>query len=147
VTVFDVTATLDNETEAAALVEIARVLKPGGFLFWREPALMFLYGGPHDQATHVYRRYNTGAFSQRLRRMGVEPLRLSYSNTLLFPIALVRRLASKLVPGDKPLRSDVRAMAEPLNSILAWVLSREAPLVAKSGLPIGLSVLTLAKKE
>jgi ubiquinone/menaquinone biosynthesis C-methylase UbiE len=147
VTVFDVTATLDNETEAAALVEIARVLKPGGYLFWREPALMFLYGGPHDQATHVYRRYNTGAFSQRLRRMGVEPLRLSYSNTLLFPIALVRRLASKLVPGDKPLRSDVRAMAEPLNSILAWVLSREAPLVAKSGLPIGLSVLTLAKKE
>ena len=147
VTVFDVTATLDNQTETAALGEIARVLKPGGYLFWREPALQFLYGGPHDRATHVYRRYNTGAFEQRLRRMGVKPLRLSYSNTLLLPVALVRRLVSKLMPGDAPLRSDVRPVAEPLNGALAWVLSREAPLVAGSGLPIGLSVLTLARKE
>jgi ubiquinone/menaquinone biosynthesis C-methylase UbiE len=147
VTVFDVTATLDNETETEALEEIARVLKPGGYLFWREPALMFLYGGPHDQATHVYRRYNTGAFSKRLKRMGLTPERLSYSNTLLFPVALARRLASKLLPGDAPLRSDVRPVPQPLNGILEWILSREAPLVAKSGLPIGLSVLTLARKE
>ncbi len=147
VTVFDVTATLDNETEAAALKEIARVLKPGGHLFWREPALMFLYGGPHDKATRVHRRYNTGAFSERLRRIGLKPQRLSYSNTLLFPIALAWRLVSKLMPGDAPLRSDVRPMPEPLNSLLAWILSWEAPLVAKAGLPIGLSVLTLAKKE
>jgi SAM-dependent methyltransferase len=147
VTVFDVTATLDDATEAAALQEVARVLKPGGYLFWREPALQFLYGGPHDKATHVYRRYNTGAFTQRLRRMGLKPLRLSYSNTLLLPVALVRRLASKLLPGDAPLRSDVRPVPEPLNGILARVLSLEAPLVAGSGLPVGLSVLTLAEKE
>ncbi|HLG10259.1 MAG TPA: class I SAM-dependent methyltransferase [Dehalococcoidia bacterium] len=147
VTMFEVAATLDNETEAAALTEIGRVLRPGGYLFWREPALMFLYGGPHDKATHVYRRYNAGAFSERLRRMGLTPQRLSYDNMLLFPIALARRLASKLLPGNAPPRSDVRAMPEPLNGILAWVLSQEAPLVARSGLPIGLSVLALAKKE
>jgi SAM-dependent methyltransferase len=147
VTVFDVTATLDDATEAAALREIARVLKPGGQLFWREPALMFLYGGPHDKATHVYRRYNAGAFTSRLKRMGLKPQRISYSNTLLFPIAAVRRLLSKLLPGDAPLRSDVRPVPEPLNSALAWLLSLEAPLVAGSGLPIGLSVLALARKE
>ena len=147
VTVFDVTLTLDNEAEAAALKEIARVLKPGGYFFWREPALMFLHGGPHDRATHAYRRYNTGAFAERLGRMGLKPQRLSYANTLLLPIALVGRLASKLRSSEAPPRSDVRPVPEPLNSILAGILSLEAPLIAKFGLPIGLSVLTLAKKE
>ena len=55
------------------------MLKPGGYLFWREPALMFLYG-PHDKATHVQRRYNTGAFAEKSGAMGLKPLRLSYSN-------------------------------------------------------------------
>jgi SAM-dependent methyltransferase len=147
VTVFDVTATLDNETEGRALDEIARVIKPGGYLFWREPALMFLYGGPHDRATHVYRRYDTGGFASRLKRMGLKPQRLSYANMLLFPVAALRRLLSKVMPGAAPLRSDVRPVPGPLNACLGWILAREAPLVAKSGLPIGLSVLTLARKE
>jgi hypothetical protein len=56
-------------------------------------------------------------------------------------------MASKLLPGDAPLRSDVRPVAEPLNKLLEGILSLEARLVARSGLPIGLSVLTLARKE
>ena len=147
VTMFDVAATLDNGNEAEALDEIARVLKPGGYLFWREPALMFLYGGPHDKATHVHRRYDKKSFGERLRRMGLRPLRLSYDNMILFPIAALRRLLSRMLQGNLPLRSDVRPVPEPLNGFLAWILSREAPQVAQSGLPIGLSVLTLARKE
>jgi SAM-dependent methyltransferase len=146
VTVFDVTTTLDNETETAALQEVARV-EAGGHLFWREPALQFLHGGPHDRATHAHRRYGKKSFADRLRQMGLKPRRLSYANMLLFPVALVGRLVSKLTDGNKPPRSDVRPVPEPLNSLLAGVLSLEAPLIAKSGLPIGLSVLTLAQKE
>ena len=147
VTIFDVATTLDSETETAALQEVARVLKPGGHLFWREPALQFLHGGPHDRATHAHRRYDKKSFGERLKRMGLKPLRLSYANMLLFPIALVGRLVSKFTDGNKPPRSDVRPVPGPLNSLLAAVLSLEAPLVAKAGLPIGLSVLTLAQKE
>jgi hypothetical protein len=66
---------------------------------------------------------------------------------LLLPLAALRRLLSKAVPGNVPPRSDVRPVPEPLNSCLAWLLSSEACLVARSGLPIGLSVLTLAQKE
>jgi len=147
VTVFDVTTTLDNATETAALQEVARVLKPGGHLFWREPALQFLHGGPHDRATHAHRRYDMKSFGDRLRQVGLKPRRLSYANRLLFPIALVGRLFSKIRPDDRPPRSDVRPVPEPLNSLLAAILSLEAPLVAKFGLPVGLSVLTLAQKE
>lgn len=146
VTMFDVLATLNDVDEHAALHEIARVMKPGGHLFWREPAHMFLYG-PHDRATHVYRRYSRRAFRDRLSSMGLTPIRLSYANSFLFPVAVVRRLLAKRLDDNGPPRSDVREMPEPLNTILAQVLSLEAPLIARGGLPIGLSVLTLAQKE
>lgn len=146
VTVFDVLATLTDEDEHEALGEIARVLKPGGFLFWREPGHMFLYG-PHDRATHVKRRYNRKEFLRRLEIMGMEPLRLSYSNAFLFPVAVARRLLARLRDDGAMGESDVQPMPEPLNTVLTWVLSAEAPIVASRGLPIGLSTLVLARKR
>jgi len=145
VTVFDVLAILSPDQEARALRELSRVIKPGGYLFWREPAFMFLHG-PHDHATHVQHRYTKREMAERLDCMGLCPLRLSYSNTILFPIAFARRMLARLRPAAGPPRSDVRPVPEPLNSILAAVLSAEAPLVARFGLPLGLSVLALARK-
>ena len=145
VTVFDVLAILDTASEKQALAEITRVLKPGGFLFWREPAFMFLYG-THDRATHVKHRYNVPEFRQRLDALGFTPLRLSYANTFLFPVALVRRLAGKFSNGANP-RSDVRPVPAPLNAALEKVLAAEAPLITSRGLPFGLSVMGLAQKR
>jgi ubiquinone/menaquinone biosynthesis C-methylase UbiE len=146
VTIFDVFATLTDEDEAMALKETARVLKPGGFVFWREPGHMFLYG-PHDRATHVKRRYNRKEFQRRLDRIGMEPLRLSYSNTFLFPVAVARRLLAKVRDDGSMGQSDVQPMPEPLNSVLAWILSAESAFVASRGLPIGLSTLAMARKR
>jgi ubiquinone/menaquinone biosynthesis C-methylase UbiE len=146
VTIFDVLAILTPEEEKQALNEIARVLKPGGHLFWREPAHMLLHG-PHDQATHVKHRYNKGEFRRLLRQNGLTPLRLSYSNSFLFPVAVTRRMIAKLVKPKGPPRSDVRPVPEPLNSLMAQLIGAEAPLVTRYGLPIGLSVLTLARKQ
>jgi hypothetical protein len=145
-TIFDVYATLDDADEAAALKETARVLKPGGFLFWREPGHMFLHG-PHDRATHVKRRYNKGEFRKRLNSMGLDPLRLSYSNSFLFPVVAVRRLLAKMRDDGSMGHSDVQPMPEPLNTILGAILSAEAPIVANRGQPMGLSTLTLAQKK
>ena len=145
-TIFDVYATLDDADEAAALKETARVLKPGGFLFWREPGHMFLHG-PHDRATHVLRRYNKKEFKKRLESMGLEPLRLSYSNSFLFPVAVVRRLLQKLRDDGSMGHSDVEPMPEPLNTIMGWIVAAEAPIVASRGIPMGLSTLTLAQKK
>ena len=146
VTIFDVYATLSDEDEAAALTETARVLKPGGFLFWREPGHMFLHG-PHDRATHVKRRYNKNEFLKRLDAMGMQPMRLSYSNSVLFPVAAVRRLIARARDDGSMGHSDVQPMPEPLNTLLGWVLTAEAPIVASRGLPMGLSTLTLAQKR
>ena len=145
VTVFDVFYSLDDADEARALREIARVLKPGGQLLWREPALTFLFG-PHDVATHGRRRYTAGGLRDRLRRVGLQPLRLSYANSLLLPVAIARRMLAKLQPEDASPRSDVRPVPEPLNGVLARLLSWEAPLIERFGLPVGLSVMALAQK-
>jgi ubiquinone/menaquinone biosynthesis C-methylase UbiE len=145
VTIFDVFATLDDADQNAALKEVARVLRPGGFLFWREPGHMFLHG-PHDRATHVLRRYNTKLFKSYLTAIGLKPLRLSYSNSFLFPVAVARRLLAKIRDDGSMGHSDVQPMPEPFNTILGGILSLEAPMVAKHGLPIGLSTLTLAQK-
>jgi ubiquinone/menaquinone biosynthesis C-methylase UbiE len=147
-TLFDVLACVDSpEAVQRSLVEVARVVKPGGYLFWREPAFMFLHG-PHDVATHAYHRFTKGEFADRLQSAGFTPRKLSYSNSILFPVAAARRLSAKVFKsnGSAP-RSDVRPMPEPLNSVLARVLAAEAPLVSSSGLPAGLSVLALAQKR
>jgi hypothetical protein len=95
----------------------------------------------------VVRRYNKGAFKKRLQSMGLEPLRLSYSNSFLFPVVAVRRLLAKMRDDGSMGHSDVQPMPEPLNTILGWVLSSEAPIVASRGMPMGLSTLTLAQKK
>jgi SAM-dependent methyltransferase len=145
-TAFDVLYSLDAETESRGLDEVARVLKPGGVFLWREPAYMFLYG-PHDVAVHGKHRYTASELRGRLQRHGLRPLRLSYANTLLFPVAVARRLAAKLLSRDATPRSDVRAVSEPLNTLLAKVLGFEAPLIARAGLPFGLSVIGVARKQ
>jgi ubiquinone/menaquinone biosynthesis C-methylase UbiE len=148
-TLFDVLACVEGpEAVQRSLREVARVVKPGGHLFWREPAFMFLHG-PHDVATHASHRFTKREFQRLLAAADFTPRKLSYSNSILFPVAVARRLAAKVLPdnGAAPPRSDVRPVAAPLNAALAAILAAEAPLVSTSGLPVGLSVLTLAQRN
>jgi SAM-dependent methyltransferase len=146
VTAFDLLTAFDPPEHEDGLREMARVTKPGGYVFWREAAFMFLYG-PHDLAGHVRHRYNARELRQGMEKHGLRPLRVSYSNTFLFPVAAARRLTGKLRGLKGSPRSDVRPVPAPLNSVLTAVLGLEAPLVAKTGLPFGLSVLALAQKQ
>ena len=145
-TAFDVLYALDPQQEARALDGIARVLRPGGVFFWREPAYMWLFG-PHDVAVHAKHRYTATELRQRLQRHGLRPLRVSYANTLLFPVAVARRLAARLLARNAAPHSDVQPVGEPLNGLLARILGLEAPLISRFGLPFGLSVIAVARKE
>jgi SAM-dependent methyltransferase len=147
VTVFDVLSALDRESAERSLGEIARVTRPSGLLFWREPAFMFLYG-PHDRAVNVKHRYRVSEVRTQLTRHGFRPLHVSYANAFLFPLALVRRLGARLLPQKKEgPRSDVREVPPLLNTIFARILAAEAPAIMTTGLPIGLSVVALARRE
>ena len=77
-----------------ALAEIRRVLRPGGLLLLRVSAYPWLLG-PHDRAFGTARRYSRFALAATLVYAGLEPVRLTYANSLLLPVAVAARLAQR----------------------------------------------------
>ncbi len=144
VTALDVVCQIPSPRDQNALKELARVLKPGGVLLVRVPALQFLYGA-HDRTLHTEHRYTAGEMSKKMVSAGLIPLQATYANTFLFPVALVRRMFAKLT-GKAPTESDVRAVPGILNLALETVLNTEAEILKHGRLPIGLSVIAIAKK-
>ena len=140
---FDVICQRDVEDEQA-LLELARVLKPGGRLLLRLPAYNWLRG-KHDQATHVTHRYTRREIKSKLSRAGFTAERLSYANTFLFPIAALKRLSEPFFTKQQN-GSDLTLNPGSMNGIFRAILGAEAPLVRSIGLPFGLTVVALARK-
>jgi SAM-dependent methyltransferase len=143
VTCFDVIYQLDRERAAAAIGEMYRVTKPGGFLFIREPAYQWLRGA-HDLAVGTRYRYTLGWLKRLLRSHGFAPIRSTYANTLLFWAAAPHRLISRL---RGKVESDVKPAPRWMNEALTKVLEFEARLLNRLSFPFGLSVIALARKE
>jgi SAM-dependent methyltransferase len=129
-----------------ALAEFRRVLRSGGRLLLRLPAYDWLRGR-HDEVIHTERRFTTRSVSSTLCEMDFAVERLSYANTLLFPLALAKRLVESLLPPGNPDHSDVSPNPAWLDDTLAAVLGLEARWLRRRGLPFGLSVIALARKE
>jgi SAM-dependent methyltransferase len=142
VTSFDVLYHRWVEDDAAAVRELARVLAPGGLLLVRVPALKVLWGA-HDTAVHSRHRYTTGEVGALLEETGLEIVRLTYANTLLFPLLLVRRGLDRLLHRSG---SDVGFLPAPLEWTFRSLLLTEARLVRRFSLPVGASVFALARK-
>jgi hypothetical protein len=71
---------------------------------------------------------------------------ISYANTFLFPLAVMKRLSERLFP-SRESESDLTVKAGGLNSVFKFILSSEAPMIARSGLPFGLSVVAVGRKR
>ena len=125
-----------------ALAEFWRVLRPGGLLLIRLPALESLRGA-HDVVVHTRRRYTRADLAAKLRGAGFQIHRLTYANTLLLPFVVFRR---KLAGPQAASVSDVALPAPILNWFLEWVLRLESLWLSWMDLPIGVSLLALAAK-
>jgi SAM-dependent methyltransferase len=143
VTSFDVLYHRAVSDYIQALREFHRVLKPGGRLFLRLPAYDWLRGR-HDEAIHTAHRFTVPELRGALAATGFAIEKLSYANTLFFPLALIKRLAEKLFPGGTG--SDIRPNPPWLDALLARPLYLEARWLSRHTLPFGLSVLGMAKK-
>ncbi len=143
---FDVIYHLWVGDDRLAVKELARVLKPGGYLLIRVPAFEFLRG-PHDRVVLTRHRYTAGEVESLVRSAGLTVERLTYANSILFTPALIWRAAGRLAGSEKPAASDVRPVPEPLNRLLLEVLRFEGRLIRAFGrLPVGLSVVCLARR-
>jgi SAM-dependent methyltransferase len=147
VTSFDVLYHRAVVDERRALVETWRVLKPGGRLLLRLPAYEWLQA-KHDRAVHTRHRYTLDEV-RRLLAPALEVERISYINTLLFPLALAQRLRERWLahadePADAP--SDLALPPAWLNDALRAVMLLEAAWLRRATFGAGLSVLALARK-
>jgi len=140
---FDVIDELGVSEAAMALREFVRVLTPGGRVILRLPGTPWLHG-QHDIAVDVQQRYTTRQVEGKLCTAGFQPEHVTYANTLLFPLAVVKRFSERFFPPQNG--SDLTLGMGPFDGFLRVVLSSEAPRVARSGFPFGLTVVALARK-
>jgi len=153
ITLFDL---LEHTTEdQTVLCDVARVLRPGGFLCVTVPVHQWLWGNQDIISRHV-RRYRLGELECKVNRAGLRILYRTYFNTFLFPVVVFVRLCKRcgeMFGGDSwkldpdRVRSDF-SMTKPgrLNDFLAWVFSQEARWLRFSRFPVGVSLLCLVQK-
>ena len=146
VTSFDVLYHRAVPDERPALAETWRVLKPDGRLLIRLPAYRWLMS-KHDRAVHTRRRYTAGEARSIVEAAGFTIERLSYVNSLLFPLPLLQRLVERVWPGVERAGSDLEIPPPLANRTLRAPLDLEAAWLRRRGtFGWGLSVLCLARK-
>jgi len=143
---FEVVTQLPCDLHDCALREAYRVLKPGGFLFLRVPAFMWLWSS-HDEELQVFHRYTRPELAKKLLDLNYSLEWISYANTLLFPLILLRRFLKHLGIAKG---SDVRPLPrgfEWLNRVFRQILDCEAKWFrSRKCFPFGLSLICYAKK-
>lgn len=151
---FDLAISLDvmcdagTPPEQVILAELRRVLKPGGRLYLNLPAYPWLWG-EHDLAAGVVRRYTAASLDSLLGKAGFAIERMTYWNTLLFPLVLAVRLGSRMAMPSDPsaARSDVKVPFAPLNRMLTNLVRIEAGWLRSHNLPFGSSLACVAVKQ
>lgn len=144
VTSFDVLYERAVADEVTALKEFFRILTPNGKILLRLPAYDWLRG-QHDERVHTNRRYTKKLVKELLQQSGFVIEHISYVNTFLFPLAVIKRLSERVFP-SKGVQSDLALSPGSFNGILRYILASEAPLAARISLPYGLSVIAVGRK-
>src|SRR5829696_3493406 len=127
--------------DGAAMAELARVLRPGGTALVTVPAYPWLMGA-HDRALGHFRRYTRRTLSEVVSAAGLDLRRLTYFNTLLFPLAVPGRLLRR----SRPARAESLRAPGPLDEVFYRVFRSERRLLARLNLPFGLSLAALATR-
>lgn len=149
VTSLDVIYHRGVEDDITALKEFKRVLKPGGKLIINLPAYEFMTSR-HDRAVHTARRYNRSILAKKLSQAKLKASKISYRNSILFPLAFTVRMLQKFLKNDSEdqKKSDLSEMPKTINIIFEKILLLENTIINNYfSLPFGLSIFGIAEKE
>jgi 2-polyprenyl-3-methyl-5-hydroxy-6-metoxy-1,4-benzoquinol methylase len=147
---FDVLEHLPDDREALSNVRAS--LRPGSLVFFTVPAFTFLWS-PWDDIERHKRRYTSTQVLALAASSGLDVVRCSYFFAPLFFAALgvkaLRRGKALAFKNQKTVR-DIRDFAEVrtngiVNRGMCALLSLENPLRRTLGLPLGTSILCVAR--
>jgi SAM-dependent methyltransferase len=131
---------LEHVDDAAALREIARVLRPGGLLVASVPAHAWLWSFRDEDAGHR-RRYSRRGLQGALEAAGLGVVELRAYQFFLLPLVAAGRLAGR---GSRRVR-DAEDLPRPaVNRALAAVNRLEVRLGRRVRWPAGSSLLAVA---
>jgi SAM-dependent methyltransferase len=132
--------------DVAALAELRRVARAGGWLLVTVPAYQALWSR-HDEANHHYRRYSRSMLRGAARSAGWQIERVSSFNSLLLAPAAAVRLAQRRMGARNGHSNDLDLGPAWLNDVLERPLALEASWLARGRtLPMGLSLLAVLRR-
>jgi SAM-dependent methyltransferase len=145
VTSFDVLPAVSADGDA--VLEMARLLRPGGVMLLTMAALDALRGD-HAISFHELRRYTPRKARRLVEQAGLRVERVSFQFASVFPVIAGARVAQRLL---RPLRgvradSDISVPPAPLNSALTALVTAEAALSRRWRMPIGSTIFVVARK-
>jgi len=147
-TSFDVFQVLPDDVERSAIREMARVLKPGGWILLHVAALQMLHG-KHSVLSEEKRRYTSSRLRSLVEGAGFRVERLTFDHFSLLPILLPVRAWHRLTAKDGVVAAgegEITVPMAPVNAALTALVSLEALALRAVDMPIGSSLMCLARK-
>ena len=149
VTSFDVLYSLPEADEQAAVAEMYRMLRPGGYAVVNVAAMDILTGN-HSVLSRELRRYSRASLRRLLEGAGFTILRLTYTNATLFlPMLIGRALQRRRglsSEQDTEAQQEISVPPAPINAALSALLVLESAWLRLFDAPFGSSLLCLARK-
>jgi len=131
--------------DAAAVNEMARVVRPGAPVLLFEPALPSLRR-EHDVTVHGLRRYRRGELAALAERAGLRVRRATYAYSFLAPpAALLAALERRASRRENDTGSDVERRA--LDRVFAPLAKAERRWLARRDVPVGTSAVVVATRD
>ena len=139
----DVIEHIENDLEAVKALKA--LLSKNGTLIITVPAYQWLWSA-HDDANHHFRRYTRKSFSELIEAAGLNIRYVSYFNTVLFPLAALKRIAEYFLP-KKPIENawDINTPPAWLNTLFEKLFKLECLWAGKLSIPFGLSIVVVAE--
>lgn len=134
--IFDVLEHIEQDTET--LSSIKKLLKENGRILITVPAYQWLYGA-HDKFLHHKRRYTANQLQRKIAVANLRYTKMSYFNTILFPLAAIVRLKDKWLGNATASGTNVPPAI--INNMFRKLFESERFLLQRINLPFGVSIL------
>lgn len=145
---FDLIIALDViehvEQDLEALIALGSKMNESGKAIITVPAYMFMWTN-FDVRNEHKRRYTSTEMRFKIEKAGFTIEKITYINTLLFPLAFISRMLNKIKKEADV--SGLNVPINPINFLLKLIFSFEKYLIRFINLPFGLSVLVVAVKK